>query len=477
MAGLLSRIFKGFGWSSSPGPLTSPAFPTWEGWIPASWPINFGQIGYDPVTMSTNSVVYSCVMLYARTIAQLPGYHMQLQPDNSWEATNATALARILKQPNDYQTPADFLINMVVALLMDGNGLALALRNNRFEVSELHQLPWRSCRPMISTDGEVFYSVGGNPLLDYRADPAFDNGERFIAPQRDILHFRGPADPRNPLIGESPLVAGGLPIAMNTGGAGHYARFFQNMSRPSGVLQTDLVLTKPQVDELRQRWNEQASGVNLGGTPILTAGLKWQQQGFTAADAQIAEAMKLATADIARLFGVPLALIDDMTGATQSNVEQLVMTWLRQGLGYYIKMIEYSFDKLFGLLMSNNDMTNLDVDQLLRPDFQTRIDGLAKAVQGGIYAPNEARAKENLGKAKDGDEPRVQQQVVPLSAWSKQPPKTPPAPPADGQPPAASSANDNPPADNKPADTAAKQYEEMDEAIALIRREVSHDIA
>lgn len=439
MPTIVDRIKSVFNWNSSPGPLSFPAYPTTEGWIPASWPINFGQVGYDPVSSGANSVVYACVMLYARTISQLPGYHLQLQPDNSWQPNNKTALSRILKRPNDYQTPADFLANMVISLLMEGNGVAVGFRNDRYEIAELHQMPWRSCRPAISPDGDVFYSIGGNPLIPYENDPAFLSGERWMVPQRDILHFRGPADPRNPLVGESPLVAGGLPIAMNTGGAGHFARFFQNMSRPSGVLQTDLTLTSAQVTELRQRWNEQTQGNNIGGTPILTAGLKWDRMGFTAADAQIAEAMKASTADIARLFGVPLALIDGESNSTTNNVENLIMMWLRQGLGYYVKLIEYAFDKTFVLLVSNNDMTELDVDQLLRPDFKTRIEGLARAVQGGIYSPNEARERENLGRAKDGDEPRVQQQVVPLSAWSAgqeaaaAPPAT-PAPPADGQP-------------------------------------------
>lgn len=455
--GLVDRIKSVFNWNSSPGPLSFPAYPTTEGWIPSAWPINFGQLGYDPVGFGTNSVVYACVMLYARTLSQLPGYHMQLQPDGSWQPTNATALARILKKPNDYQTPSDFMQNMVISLLMEGNGVAVGFRNSRFEITELHQLPWRSCQPAISPDGDVFYSIGGNPLIPYEQDPAFDNGGRWMVPARDILHFRGPADPRNPLVGESPLIAGTLPIGINSGGGAHFARFFQNMSRPSGVLQTALTLTGAQVKELRERWEEQTKGNNIGGTPILTAGLEWKQQGFTAADMQIAEAVKASTADIARLFGVPLALIDGQSSDTQGNVENLIMMWLRQGLGHYLKLVEYAFDKTFVLLSSNSDMTELDVDELLRPDFKTRMEGLTKAVQGGVYSPNEARDRENLGRAVDGDEPRVQQQVVPLSAWSTgQQAATaepaPPAPPADGQP-----ANDNATTDTPSPEDAAAQ--------------------
>ena len=39
--------------------------------------------------------------------------------------------------------------------------------------------------------------------------------------------------------------------------------FAGNMSRPSGILTSDTQLSKIQIDELRARWNEQVSGVNV----------------------------------------------------------------------------------------------------------------------------------------------------------------------------------------------------------------------
>jgi hypothetical protein len=74
----------------------------------------------------------------------------------------------------------------------------------------------------------------------------------------------------------------------------------------------------------------------------------------------------------------------------------------------------------------------------LRSAFKVRIEGLARAVQGGILAPDEARALEGYAKVPGGygKEPRVQQQVVPLSAAEKIPaapgPGAPPAAPAPG---------------------------------------------
>lgn len=433
--GLLARLGAWLGrstnWSSRPGPLAGPVAATSEGLISFNWPLNFGQVGYDPVRGELNSVVYACIALYARTIAQLPGHHMRALENGGTETIKTSALSRILRKPNDYQSRSDFMFNLVTSLLDDGNAYALALRNGAYQPDSLHQLSSRNTRPLISPDGEIFYAIGSNQIIEARpdwwADPMRPAEGRHYVPARDILHLRAWC-PRHPLIGESPLMAAAVPIMAQAQGLGSMAAYYRNMARPSGVLQTDLILSKEQVVELRERWNEQASGAAIGGTPILTAGLKWQAAGeINAANAQIAELLKYSTADIARVFGVPLAMINDMTGATYNNTEQLIMTWLRMGLGFYLEHIELAFDKLFEIERSD-DYCELDIRALLRPDFKTQVEGLAKAVTGGLYAPNEARRELSLPAVENGDEPRVQQQMVPLS-WeppAAQPPADPP---------------------------------------------------
>ena len=41
-----------------------------------------------------------------------------------------SAKARILKYPNDYQTPSDFMLNLVRHLYLEGNAFAMAVRND-----------------------------------------------------------------------------------------------------------------------------------------------------------------------------------------------------------------------------------------------------------------------------------------------------------------------------------------------------------
>jgi hypothetical protein len=199
------------------------------------------------------------------------------------------------------------------------------------------------------------------------------------------------------------------------------------------------------VAELRDRWNDQAKGLHAGGVPILTQGLKvmpWAQPP-AARDMQVAELLRLTQDHIALAYRVPLAILG-IGRASGSTTEQLMSDWRAGGLGFCLNHIEESFDKLFDLKGQPDEYTEFDTEALMRSARKDRIDMLVRGVQGGVFSPNEARAHEDLPAVDFGDEPRVQQQLVPLSAAAAiqssplgPAPAVPAAPPATGVPPAA----------------------------------------
>jgi HK97 family phage portal protein len=409
-------------------------FYTIDGFLPQAWGqfANFWQMGYDPIGGGGSAIVEACVSAYAQTIAMCPGAHKRTLENGGTQIVTTSALARLLRSPNSYQTPSDFKLNTVRSLLLDGNAYAIAVRNNRFEIAELHLMPPRSCSPIVDqATGEIYYQVTTAPF----GSAGYSSTGGVIFPARDVLHVKLNAL-EDALVGRSPLTAAALELAASGAMKAQLAAFFSNMSRPSGVLRTEANLTADQVGTLRDRWNEQSQGMNAGKVPILTNGLQWQALSVTAQDAQVVEALKMTKQDVAMVFGVPLAMVNDMTGANYSNTESMMNFWLSKSLGFQINHLEEAIDKLFDL--PADEYTEFDTSALLRSNFKDRIDALARGVQGGILAPNEARGMEGLAKAKEGDEPRVQQQVVPLSAWAKAPPAAPvPAAPKPPPPPAA----------------------------------------
>jgi HK97 family phage portal protein len=331
-------------------------------------------------------------------------YHIETLENNGTRRITTSALSRILRNPNYYQHGSDFKLNLVFSLLSTGNAYAFAIRNDRSEVDSLHLMPSYGTQPFIDPDDQaVFYGLGNNPML---------GDISVMIPARDVLHIRL-YTPNHPLIGVSPVRYATTATGINNSISRNQAAFFNNMSRPSGVLSTDEKLSKEQMTALREAWYEKSRGLNSGDVPILSWGLRWQPFSITSEDAQLIDAYRMSIEDIARVFNVPLMLIGDYQKATYNNSETLMRHWLAQGLGFLLEHIEKSMGKFFRL--PANEMVNFDVNNLLRTDFETRVSGYGKAIQSGLYSPNEARALEGLPAVEYGDEPRVQAQVVPLS--------------------------------------------------------------
>jgi HK97 family phage portal protein len=413
---------------------------TMDGVIPATWGqyVNFWQMGYTPDQGGTSAMVEACVSAYAQTIAMCPLTHWRDLANGGREPVTNSALSRVMRAPNDYQTRSDFLLNLVRSLYLEGNAYALALRNNRYEVSSLHLMHPRMCYG-IPFEGEIFYALGGNNVIDNRILELDLLPDTLSAvPARDVLHVKLQTPTSNKLRGETPLTAAAMSIMASNAALAQSANFYANMSRPSGVLQTDATLTQPQIDDLRDRWNKFSQGLGAGGTPILTQGLKFEPVTIAPKDTQFVESQKLSDAQIAQVFRIPLALIGS-EAQPMGSTEALMNLWISTGLGFALDNIELAIDRTFQLDRgASGEYSELDSKVLMRSAFKDRIEGLARAVQGGIYSPNEARAAENLPAAKDGDEPRVQQQVVPLSFAMQPPPApTPPTPPAEPKDPAA----------------------------------------
>jgi len=235
-----------------------------------------------------------------------------------------------------------------------------------------------------------------------------------LVPARDVLHVRLECK-RHPLLGESPLMALLLEMAVSNAWLRQQLLIAANQGRPSGVIETEVPLTAELAASAHKVWDEWSS--KIGGVPILGSGMKWKPGIVNSRDAQLAELAGVNNNLIATRYRVPLPLLSLGTGSgPQASTETLMQFWIATGLGFCLNHIEEAFGQTFGLGGWPDDYLEFNTAALLRSLFKDRIEALARGVQGGIYAPNEARAEEELPAKAYGDEPRVQAQVIPLSA-------------------------------------------------------------
>lgn len=421
--GILARVF---GWKKKttegayrPGPYVIDA-----GWLTAKAGqyLNWFQLGYSPQAYGEGSaMVEACVSAYAQTVAMCPGDHWRTRPDGGRERVTNSDLTRVLRKPNDYQSISDLLLNLTRRLYTRGEAFGVAIRNNRGEIKELHLM--REGMALVAVDGSIFYSLNGNEILDRR----FDFSSPI--PARDVLHVRLHT-PRHPLKGESPILAAALDLAMSGAAHNQQVAFYLNQARPSFMLETDEKLTREQSNDLRDRWNEQTQGANAGGTPILSWGVKAKPVVTTAKDGQLVELMNMTDQNVALAFRMPLQVLG--VGNTPfASTEALMSSWKSSGLGFALNHIEEAFGLLFQLTGQPEEYLEFNTDALMRSNFKERMEAWATATKSGISI-NEFRNAEGYAAVEFGDEPRVQQQVVPLSyGAAMQPPLvTPPEDPA-----------------------------------------------
>jgi len=420
--GLLSRLFGGTAKASEGASRAGPYYVD-GGYLPAGTSWNFWQMGQSVKPYSgASAVVEACVSAYAQTVAMCPGDHWRRRSDGGRDRVTDSPLARIIARPNDYQTISDFLLNATRQLYQTGNLYALAIRDDRFNIVELHLMRSLSCAVRIAETGEIFYSLGGNTVVD----------NRFLSlagvPARDVLHVRLHT-PLDPMKGESPIVAAALDVAATNAALQQQLDFLINQAKPSIMLSTDSVLTREQALELRESWNAQTRGDGAGGTPILTAGLKPITVSTSAADAQVAEMLKYNAQNIALAFRMPLQVLG-IGGTPYASTELLMQSWISTGLGFALNHIENAIDRFFGLAGFPGEYVEFNTSALQRSAFRDRIEALARSTISGIHSPDEARNELDLPTVAGGygKEPRVQQQVVPLSYWEKMAEAAPAAP-------------------------------------------------
>ena len=403
-----------------------------KGWLNAQWrdlyKPNWFQLGMKEPTQQvamSSSAVYACVSIISQEVSRLDLHHFRINPDKSRDLQIQSAASRVFRDPNWYQTPSDFLLFMMQSLLLSGNAYAVVIRDGTGAVSELHpQFPDHVNVQRVQGSTDYFYMLGSN------------NGPYDIAnlqeytpvPARDMLHIRlFPSS--DILLGSSPLQALGPSVAMAGAIQHSSAAFFQNMARPSGIIASPKKIDPIAADRLKKQWKDTLSGTGAGGVVVFDGDASWHPLTMNAVDSEVIAQYKLSVENIAQVYRVPMFMLGDLSKATFSNVESLQKAFIMSTLGFYLKHVENAYEDLFN--MGPNERVEFDLERgLMRPDLEQRMSAYAKGVLGGIYAPNEPRARENLPPVEGGDRVYMQRQNWPLELLGEdaEPTETEPAP-------------------------------------------------
>jgi HK97 family phage portal protein len=350
---------------------------------------NSGKIVNERTAMQTTAV-YSCVRILSEAIASLP-VHLYRYTDTGKERVYNHPLYYLLHdEPNPEMTSFVFRETLMSHLLIWGNAYAQIIRDGTGRVLGLYPLLPDKVEVDRDDKGELYYIY--NRYSD--ENPNFEDYGRVYLPQEDVLHIPGLGF--DGLVGYSPIAmaknAVGMTLACEEYGAG----FFENGATPGGVLEHPGVLKDPA--KVRESWHAVYGGSkNAGKVAVLEEGMKYQQIGIPPEEAQFLETRKFQVNEIARLYRIPPHMVGDLDKSSFSNIEQQSLEFVKYTLDPWVIRWEQSLQKALLLPQEKKEyFVKLNVDGLLRGDYQSRMTGYSIGRQNGWLSTNDIREMENM---------------------------------------------------------------------------------
>lgn len=347
-------------------------------------------------TAMQTTAVYACVRILAEAVASLPLHVYEYQDDGGKKLVHDHPLYYLLHdEPNPEMTSFVFRETLMSHLLIWGNAYAQIIRDGAGRVLGLYPLLPDKMEVQRDDKGNIYYVYSRNS----DETPTFKEYGNIKLKAEDVLHIPGLGF--DGLIGYSPIAMAKNAVGMTLACEEYGASFFANGANPGGVLEHPGVLKDP--SKVRESWNSVYRGVsNAHKIAVLEEGMKYQQIGIPPEEAQFLETRKFQINEIARLYRIPPHMVGDLDKSSFSNIEQQSLEFVKYTLDPWVIRWEQSLQR--SLLLPGEKgkyFIKLNVDGLLRGDYQSRMNGYAVGRQNGWFSANDIREMENMNPIPD----------------------------------------------------------------------------
>lgn len=347
-------------------------------------------------TAMQTTAVYACVRILAEAVASLPLHVYEYQDDGGKKLVHEHPLYYLLHdEPNPEMTSFVFRETLMSHLLIWGNAYAQIIRDGAGRVLGLYPLLPDKMEVQRDDRGNIYYEYSRNS----DENPMFKEYGNIKLKAEDVLHIPGLGF--DGLIGYSPIAMAKNAVGMTLACEEYGASFFANGANPGGVLEHPGVLKDP--SKVRESWNSVYRGVNNAHKiAVLEEGMKYQQIGIPPEEAQFLETRKFQINEIARLYRIPPHMVGDLDKSSFSNIEQQSLEFVKYTLDPWVIRWEQSLQR--SLLLPGEKgkyFIKLNVDGLLRGDYQSRMNGYAVGRQNGWFSANDIREMENMNPIPD----------------------------------------------------------------------------
>jgi HK97 family phage portal protein len=336
-----------------------------------------------------NTAQFAAVRVLNETIGSIPIMTYK-KSDNGRETAADSNLYEIFHEvPNSEMTCQSLKEAGMMSLNMAGNAYFLKLKNKYGDVIGIKPIDYAQViMERDSSTKELIYRIDNEPYT-----------------RKDIFHI--PAFSYDGICGLSPVAQCASAILLGSQYQDYNKNFFKNGAFTSGVLEFPNKLGDTAFDRLKEDFAKSYQGlVNAGKPIILEEGGKFNPLKMSQADAQFMEARRFQLEEVARIYRVPLTLLQDFGRATWNNMEQQQLFFVMFTILPWAKRWEENIKTQIMTPKQRKEglYCEFQLNNLLRGDAKTRAELYASGRQNSWMSVNDIRRLENMNTVEGGDE-------------------------------------------------------------------------
>lgn len=381
-------------------------------------------IGSTSKNLVSEVTYFTCIKMLSETLAKMPIKIYQNTKAGIEKVESNKVHVLLSTRPNALMTPSTFWATVEQNRNHYGNAYVWIRRKNKKrkyiisnEIQDFWVMPSNDVQVLIDDDG-IF---GAKGRLWYRYTDKY-SGEQYVFNSDDVMHFKTSYSFDGIL---------GVPVRevlKSTLEGGLESQNFMNNLYKSGltakaVLEYTGDLNEEAKTRLVKGFEEFANGSKNSGKIIpVPLGMKLVPLDIKLTDSQFFELKKFNALQIAGAFGIKPNQINDYEKSSYANSEMQQLSFYVDTVLFILKQYEEEINyKLLskeeieeGIFLKFNEKV------ILRTDSKTQIEALSKAVNNGIYTPNEAREYMDKPAKDKGDRLYMNGNYIPIEYVGEQ---------------------------------------------------------
>lgn len=363
---------------------------------------------------------YTCLRMLSETMGKLPLKYYREEGGGRVRADPDEGAELLMNRPNPLMTPATFWSTVEMNCQHYGNGFVwiqtVFARKGKYGGKYRIRGFWpmqSDSTSVLMDDAGVFGDAG---KLYYRYSDR-KTGKTYTFSQDNVMHFKTwcsfdgiMGKPVQDILKETVRGLGESQRYLN--------RLYTGGLTASAALYYTGDLDKKTRLNLQKEYNEIMTGVkNAGKVVAVPVGMTLQPLDIKLTDAQFYELKKYSAAQIAGAFGIKPNQINDYEKSSYANSETQQLAFLVDTMLY--RLVQYEQEINYKCLGRENRSQGyffkFNEKAILRTDAKSQMESAVKAVNNGIYTPNEARSFTDMPPMDGGDILIVNGNYVPLT--------------------------------------------------------------